>query len=68
VRMWLTPQEVGLMTGFSATFIRTEIKLKALPAQWVISRSQKTGRWRIHRDDAVAYAIKLGTWRSVPSS
>lgn len=63
VRIWLTPQEVGNLTGFSASFIRTEIKAKALPAQFVLSRSRKAGRWRVHRDDAVAYAIQLGVWR-----
>lgn len=63
VRIWLTPQEVGLMVGFSAQFIRGEIKLKVLPAQWVPSRAGKLGRYRIHRDDAIAYAIKMGTWK-----
>ena len=63
LRAWLTPQEVGLMTGFSASFIRGEIKAQQLPAQLVLSRPGKLGRWRIHRDDAIAYAVKLGVWR-----
>ena len=63
VRVWLTPQEVGLMIGFSAAFVRREIHAKQVPAQWVNARATKQGRWRIHRDDAVAYAMKLGVWR-----
>jgi hypothetical protein len=68
VRVWLTPQEVGTMTGFSAGFIRSEIKAQALPASFIASRSGKAGRYRIHRDDAVAYAIKLGVWRQTRTS
>lgn len=64
VRQWLTPQEVGNLTGFSAQFIRTEIKAHALPAQWVQAQSSKMGRYRIHRDDALAYARKLGVDRN----
>jgi hypothetical protein len=68
IRLWLSPQDVGVMVGFSANFIRLEIKAQALPAQFVPSRSRKTGRWRIHRDDAKAYAVKLGVWREVRTS
>lgn len=70
VRAWMTPQEVGLMTGFSAGFIRKECLAKALPAAFVPARSGKRGqgRWKIHRDDAVAYAIKLGVWRQARTS
>lgn len=67
-RIWLTPQEVGNITGFSAGFIRTEIKAKVLPAQYVPSRSQRAGRWRIHRDDAIAYAVRLGLWRTAQAT
>jgi hypothetical protein len=67
-RIWLTPQEVGNMTGFSASQIRKEIALKALPAQLVMSRQGKLGRWRIHRDDAAAYAMQLGVWRQARTS
>lgn len=62
-RAWLTPQEVGLLTGFSANFILKEIKARELPAAFVPARSGKGGRWKIHRDDAHAYAVKLGVWR-----
>ena len=59
------------MTGFSAQFIRGEIRDKALPAQWIESKrshtNYRTGRWRIHRDDAIAYAVKLGVWRQAVS-
>ena len=64
IRVWLTPQEVGNMVGFSAAFVRGEIQAKVLPAQLVMSRAGKLGRWRIHRDDAQAYAVKLGVWRT----
>lgn len=62
-RAWLTPQEVGNLTGFSANFIRKEIQAKALPASYVPSRAGKCGRYKIHRDDAKAYAVRLGVWR-----
>ena len=42
VRVWLTPQEVGIMVGFSASFIRNEIHAHELPAQAVPSR---VSRW-----------------------
>jgi hypothetical protein len=64
---WLTPQEVGVMVGFSAQFIRMEIKAHALPAQFVVSQRGRLGRYRIHQDDAIAYAIRLGVWRSSPA-
>lgn len=57
---WLTPQEVGnLAGGFSATFIRLEIKAGALPATLVTSRRGKLGRWRIKAVDAKAYVAEL---------
>jgi hypothetical protein len=65
--MWLTPQEVGVMVGFSAQFIRMEIKANALPAQLIVSQRGRLGRYRIHQDDAIAYAIRLGVWRSSPA-
>jgi hypothetical protein len=58
-----TPHEVGELTGFSASFIRAEIRAQALPAVRVPSRSGKMSRWKIHREDAIAYAITLGVWR-----
>lgn len=58
---WLTPQEVGNMVGgFTATFIRGEIKAGVLKATLVMSRAGKLGRWRIRLDDARAYAARLG--------
>jgi hypothetical protein len=63
VNDWMTPQEVGNLTGFSAGFIRSEIRASQLRAQWVQSQRSQAGRWRIHRDDAKAYAIRLGVWR-----
>lgn len=60
---WLTPQEVGNLTGFSAAFIRKEIQAKELAGQWVQPGHSKTGFWRIHRTDAETYARKLGVWR-----
>lgn len=61
---WLTPKEAGNLVGFSSAFIRREIVMKELPAQWVPSRrTGKGGRWRIHVDDVRVYALKLGLWR-----
>lgn len=69
IRIWLTPQEVANMVGFSSAFVRRDIGLKIIPAQFVQPRRKGgCGRWRIHRDDAVAYAIKLGTWREARTS
>jgi hypothetical protein len=57
---WLTPQEVGnLAGGFSAQFIRLEIKAKELPAVLVMSRRGKLGRYRIKAEDARAYVTRL---------
>jgi hypothetical protein len=55
-----TPQEVGKMTGFSASFIRGEIKAGELKAVFVCSTGRRMGRWRIRQEDATAYAAKLG--------
>jgi hypothetical protein len=55
------------MVGFSASFIRNEIHARELPAQAIPSRAGKMIRFRIHRDDAIAYAIKLGVWRQATS-
>ena len=69
VRIWLTPQEVANLVGFSGAFVRRDISLKVIPAQFVQPRRKGgCGRWRIHRDDAVAYAIKLGVWREARTS
>lgn len=59
---WLTPQDLAKMTGFSVSYIRSEIKHGALPATLACSpsRSRQRGRWRIAWADAVAYCTRLG--------
>lgn len=59
---WLTPLDVAWLTGFSASFIRAEIKSGELPAVLVTSpsRPRQRGRWRIARVDAQAYATRIG--------
>lgn len=59
---WLSPLDVARLTGFSASFIRAEIKNGTLPAVMVASpsRPRQRGRWRIARTDAVAYAERIG--------
>lgn len=47
------------MIGFSAEFVRREIKAGELVARLVVSRSGKMGYWRIHIDAAKTYAIRL---------
>ena len=57
---WLTPQEVGKMAGgFTAQFIRMEIKAGEIPATLVISRRGKLGRYRIRIEDAKVYIARL---------
>jgi hypothetical protein len=57
---WLTPQQVGdLVGGFSANFIRGEIRAGELPALYVRSRLGKMGYYRVRRADAVAYEAHL---------
>lgn len=57
---WLTPQEVGhLAGGFSAAFIRLEIKAGMLKATYALSRRGRLGRYRIRQDDADAYCQRL---------
>lgn len=59
-RGWLTPQEVGnLAGGFSAEFIRREIKAGELPAVQIVSRAGKMAYWRIRIEHARAYVLKL---------
>ena len=55
-----TPQEVGNLTGFSASFIRGEIKAGALEATYVKPEGRKLGRWLITVTVALAYARRLG--------
>jgi hypothetical protein len=61
IEHWLTPQEVGNMAGFSAQFIRDEIRGGELKATLCMSRRGKLGRWRIRLDDARAYVVRLQT-------
>jgi hypothetical protein len=57
---WLTPQEVGNMAGgFSAQFIRMEIKNKALKATLIVSSRGRLGRYRIRLEDAQSYVSQL---------
>lgn len=56
---WMTPQEVGQLLGFSAQFIRNEIKAGELKAELIWSLAGKLGRYRIRRDDADAYGVRL---------
>jgi hypothetical protein len=57
---WLTPQEVGNMAGgFTAQFIRQEIKGGELPATLCMSQRGKLGRWRIKWADAAAYVARF---------
>jgi hypothetical protein len=57
---WLTPQEVGnLAGGFSAQFIRLEIKAGIIPAVLVVSKRGRLGRYRIKAEDARAYVAQL---------
>lgn len=52
---WLTPQDVGLMVGFSESLIYKEIKAGHLPAVFV----KEHRRWRIHHTEAHAYHVRL---------
>jgi hypothetical protein len=62
VKDWLSPLDVSKLTGFSVSFVRAEIKAGELAAVLVAStsRPRQRGRWRIARQDAVAYAVRLG--------
>lgn len=68
-RDWLTPQEVGnLVGGFSAQFIRAEIRAGELPALHVKSRSGKMAYYRIRLADAVAYEAHIVERSLAPTS
>ena len=57
---WLTPQEVGNMVGgFSAQFIRNEIRAGELEAAQIRSRKGKMAYYRIKLVDAEAYQERL---------
>ena len=69
MKRWLTPQGVGdLVGGFSAQFIRTEIRAGELPARFIRSRSGRRCYYRIRRDDAVAYEARLVGRTLAPTS
>lgn len=59
-QQFYTPQEVGNLTGFSASFIRGEIKAGEIEAVYVKPAGRKLGRWLITVTAAVAYAKRLG--------
>ena len=57
---WYTPQQVGLLVGgFTASFIREEIRAGELRAELIMSRAGKLGRYRISRLEALAYRDRL---------
>jgi hypothetical protein len=56
---WLTPQDVGKLIGFSAQFVRMEIKAGELHAEQIWSRGGKIGRYRIARSEAESYARRI---------
>ena len=55
-----TPQEVGVMTGFSADFIVKEIKAGEIKAVLVQRPGRVRGRWRVAVRDAHDYAVRIG--------
>lgn len=57
-RDWLTPADVGRMVGFSATFIRLEIKAGALRAVQA-GRGSRVKRWKIAGDEAKRYRQQM---------
>jgi len=66
---WLTPQEVGnLVGGFSAQFIRNEIRAGELQARYVRSRSGKMGYYRVRLADARVYEAHLIERSMAPTS
>lgn len=58
-REFYTPQEVGNLIGFSASFVVQEIKAHELPAVLIKLPGRKRGRWRIAVVDALAYAQRI---------
>ncbi len=56
---WMSPNDVGNMVGFTAQFIRNEIRAGEIPALLVMSKRGKLGRYRIKADDARAYVSRL---------
>jgi hypothetical protein len=61
---WLTPQDLARMTGFSVSFIRSQIKDGTLEATLVQAPARQRGRWRIALDEALRYCERLGFNRS----
>ena len=60
MKLWLSPHDVGdLVGGFSAQFIRNEIRAGALPARYIRSRGGKMGYYRILLADARTYEAQL---------
>ena len=69
VKLWLSPQDVGdLVGGFSAQFIRNEIRAGALPARYIRSRGGKMGYYRILLADARSYEARLIERALAPTS
>jgi hypothetical protein len=59
---WLTLQDLARVTGFSVSFLRTEIKRGALQGTLTKSpsRPRTRGRWRIAETDADAWRRLIG--------
>jgi hypothetical protein len=54
-----TPRQVALLAGYSAKFIREEIRAGELKAEkWQSGRSA-IGRWRVKVEDAKAYIARM---------
>ena len=57
---WFTPQELGTLAGgFTAQFIRDEIRAGEIEAEYCCSTRRQLGRYRIRRKDGLAYIRKL---------
>lgn len=62
-RLWLSPKDVGdLAGGVSPQYVREEIAAGRLKATVIPSRGKKRKRcrYRVHRDEARAFAARLG--------
>jgi hypothetical protein len=59
---WLSLQDLARLTGFSVSFLRTEIKRGALQGTLAKSpsRPRQRGRWRIAEPDAESWRTLVG--------
>lgn len=56
---YYSPKQIGLVIGFSPSFVLTEIKAGALPAVLIKKPHGRRGRWRIAKADADAYIARM---------